>query len=228
MDNIEQLLAFDALDTAEKITGKSYKEDGVTTAFGLLLQAENSERKIRALQDSEDVHSRITFVEYLGIATRLGFKLVHEEQFTAISPFKEEEPVEETFCILFHPDKGLLLRLESYSRWYPDGARVNTAELYFNFEPTEKVWPTGGFSGGLCRNTDRYVYVGHKDVREGLWHFIQNMEQQGEFLSVWIEQPFLWLLTYMDSNEEGYDCKKISAQRISQLPSGVQEAIAGE
>ena len=39
---------------------------------------------------------------------------------------------------------------------------------------------------------------------------------------MWKERPWLWLLNYMDSKEEGYDYNAINEQRIAALPTGVR------
>jgi hypothetical protein len=44
-NKIQKLLDFDSLNEAEKITGKSYKNDDDTTALGFLMHIENSKQR---------------------------------------------------------------------------------------------------------------------------------------------------------------------------------------
>ena len=71
----------------------------------------------------------------------------------------------------------------------------------------------------------RLVWVGYHDSREALLHNLERLEAEGHFIEPWAEQPFLWLLNYQDTKDEGYDYSKINARRIAQLPAHVQEMI---
>lgn len=51
------------------------------------------------------------------------------------------------------------------------------------------------------------------------------MEQNGQFVTPWREQPVIWLLTYMDTKAPSYDYKAITKGRIAKLPEEVRRAI---
>jgi hypothetical protein len=63
------------------------------------------------------------------------------------------------------------------------------------------------------------------DCREAIRYYLGKMRETGTFLPVWENRPFLWLLHYMDTKDEGYDYKAITASRIAQLPEHVRNAI---
>ena len=69
------------------------------------------------------------------------------------------------------------------------------------------------------------VWVGNRDVRQGLRWFLSQAEKQGQFLKKWKEAPFLWLLNYQEPKQEGYDCEAINSRKICSLPRDVQEAM---
>ena len=64
------------------------------------------------------------------------------------------------------------------------------------------------------------------DCREAVRYYLGKMRENGTFLPVWKEQPFLWLLHYKDTEDKDYE--DITKERIKQLPEYVQEAIKGE
>lgn len=73
-----------------------------------------------------------------------------------------------------------------------------------------------------------YIWSGDHDCREGLKHNISKMVNNGKFLKKWKKQPFLWLLHYMDTENDNYDYEAINKERIAKLPKDVQELIKGE
>lgn len=120
---------------------------------------------------------------------------------------------------------GILLTFDTY--W--GGKSVNSANAYFNYKRRGEKGRLRGCGGHVAEsipNSKNYdIYIGSRDAREGLRLFIEEAEQNGEFLQTWIQRPFLWLLHYMDEKVEGYDYKAINATRIAQLPEEVQNSI---
>lgn len=211
MSTIGDLLRFDPLAEAERITGNEYKDDAETTHVGMALAMLNGEAKDRALTETDDTRWSLDFAGTVALWKRLGFAVVYER------PFKGSD---ETFLVLWHPD-GILGTIESYH-----GDRVNTQKVYYNVRPVGTEYlPWGVISSG--RYTDG-VWVGDHDAREGLRFNLDQLRAHGDFLPVWVERPFLWLLTYEDSKVDGYDYKAINADIIEQFPENVRSAIAGE
>jgi len=71
------------------------------------------------------------------------------------------------------------------------------------------------------------IWSGDHDCREALKFNINNLIENGTFIKKWKNQPFLWLLHYMDHKEDGYDHEAITKERISRLPEDVQQIIKG-
>lgn len=210
-DQIKDLLAVDPLAEAEQITGKSYKDDEDTAALGFALHLANSAAKKHALTSAGDTHFSSTFAEQLDVMAGLGFTEVLHDSFTSKWGY------DETFVILWHED-GLLAEVESYS-----GTRRNTAKVWYNIRPDDRRDFWSYTSSG--HYTDDYVWCGDHDIREGAAAKINGLREHGEFLPVWQASPFLWLLTYAET-EGHFDYEAINASRINRLPAHVRAAVS--
>lgn len=217
-NEMRSILNFDSLASAEALTGKSYKDDDATMAAGLRLQMRNTAMRKAALMAAGDTHFGSNFSEQLAAFRTLGFEVVGEHKFYGAS-WDDDEPRQETFLILWHPE-GVLGTIESY-----EGTRRNTSHIYYNWRPSPELgddWGNFTSSGGPFIEG---VYPGSHDTREALMFNFEQLRQNGEFVSPWLESPFLWLLTYMDTRAENYDYKAITEARFAELPEHVRVAI---
>lgn len=212
--DIEALLKIDPLLEAEKITGKSYKEDRATSNLGMLLHLTNSEAKRNALKAINDTYFSGPYTHTLSVYLDLGFSVVYDWQFLGIHGT-------EIYAVLWHPD-GILATLESY------GEGTNNTHIYFNWRQNEgsEYWPS--YSGHGANG----VVIGYIDTREGLRTILNRMREEGEFLPKWIEQPWLSFVDYAgyDKNDRtltSYSQAKDQAYEtvIAALPPTVREAI---
>lgn len=89
----------------------------------------------------------------------------------------------------------------------------NDPEVASRYELYKEEW---------CRKA---VWSGDHDAREAIRHNMERLEEFGKFVTPWTRQPFLYLLHYMDTKQDGYDYKAITAERIKMLPADVQSAI---
>lgn len=207
-DAIAEALAFDPLDTAERLTGRDYKTDEGTTLLGIALASEHGRRKQELLADSDDTHFGLKREQWEACIERAGFRLVLVEDI---------DGTKDKFRIYWRD--GLLLRTDSYF----DDTSVNSAEVYF-------VWRGSRKDMAPCSNrphevNGEWIYSGGKDAREGIKYFLSAMADKGEFLNPWPVQPWLWLLSYKDPKTPGYDYKAICDARIARLPDDVRSAI---
>lgn len=207
--NLDELLRFDSLDRAEKITGKSYKEDEGTTLVGILLMQENTRAKESILKAQDDSTFSNELGRYKRIIAEEGFKNVLEVDFQGYDCL-------EKFFVYWHDD-GILLTFDTYG-----GKSVNGGKFKYNWKPNEGadfsvLSSHGGYVDG--------VIAGDHDCREAIRYHIRRLREEGTFLNPWVKQPFLWLLHYQDTKVENYDYKAITAYRIAQLPEHVKKAI---
>lgn len=220
MSDLDNLLNYDPLATAEKITGMHYKDGGVsldnpTIGIGLLLAQRNAAEKNAILDELDDTKLSNNLDRYQSIITNYGFEQVLADE------WKSGHGHEETYFIYAHR-KGLLLSFDTYS-----GCRVNGGKVYYNWRPATddaSNWECTS-SGGYTNYDSDPVWVGDHDCREALIHKLNRLNNRGEFVTPWVKRPFLWLLHYDDSKVPGYDYRAITEARIKRLPEWVQEFI---
>lgn len=209
-DDLTKMLNFDPLSAAEDITGVDYKDDEGTLLLGMSMAMLHNRAKEIALCEANDTHFRQTFDEAVAIFADMGFAEVLRDTFAG------QDDREDTYLVLWHPE-GLLATCESY------GEHLNTAKVLYNYAHANGALRWDLTSSGRFREDG--VWVGDHDAREGIRHNLNALRAEGEFLSTWVERPFLWLLTYMDTKVEGYDYDAINEERVARLPEHVRQAI---
>ena len=215
MNNTEllEVLHTDPLLSAEKLTGKSYKEDEGTQWLGFGIMQEKRKIVDRELTERGDTVFQNYLDRYQRIITEYGFELALEIPFIA-----KYDGAEERFFVYWHP-YGLLLHFDTY-----EGKRVNGGKVQYCWKPADpdarETWrltSSGGYYDG--------VWVGNHDCREALIFNLENLRANGEFVNPWPRLPFMWLLHHGDIKVEGYDYKAITEERIDMLPEYVREGM---
>jgi hypothetical protein len=134
----------------------------------------------------------------------------------------------ETLQVWWYAEKGILLCFDTYG-----GDSVNGGKFYYNIKLPESPrvpWSVTSSGGSREDPVGGYIWVGDHDCREGVRFHIDQLAEHGKFVTPWIEQPFLWLLHYMDTKDKKPGCinyKEVNRQRIAMLPQDVQDAIRG-
>lgn len=221
-DDLDRLMRFDPLDTAERITGR---EGDAAMGLGMLLAWAHGDAKRWMLEQRDDTQLTNRVDRYLRICADLGFEHVLELPFTGRS-WSGEEPPQEHLHILAHRD-GMLLKFDTF------GTRdVNGASVYYNWRPRDLSVGWDCTSSGSYHELDREnntgIWAGDHDAREALRRKIQRLRDNGEFLPRWRHRPFLWLLHHMDTKASDYDHEAINQERIALLPAWVREMITPE
>ena len=217
-DRIADLLSYDALSEAERITGQSYKDDDSTMRLGFGLHMMHAQDKEAALRRAADSYFRMDLADTLALYADIGFTEVLCDEFAG-STYGDEPAPTETFRILWHPD-GVLVTVESYN-----ATDRNSTKAYYNLAVTDRSDLWSRTSSG--RLTDGDVWIGDHDAREGIRTNLARLAEVGKFLPTWVEAPFLWFVTYAETKDDGYDYAAINAERISRLPQHVRDAIGG-
>ncbi len=219
---IDEGLEFDPIAEAERITGRSYKEDASVTALGVLIGMQHREKVDAELFLNRDTNSyQQTCDEFCATVEDVGFQKVLEDPFTDPHSGRPE-----LLRIYWMP--GFLAFFTSFH------GRANDAKIYFDFVPNEdgefnhralNQCSHGGTKsfrdGGAPRFECSY------DFRQGLRNKIEQLRKCGTIPEKWEDVPFLWLCDYAQTEEEGYDYKAIANERISRLPEHVREMIGG-
>jgi len=135
---IDELINYDSLAEAEKITNKSYKEDDTTGWIGLALMQEKAVELNKIMDETGDTKFSETEEGYLKKVESFGFKSI------LVLPFiNERNKIEERFHILFHYDYSILLAFDT-SSCEDDGSfaragkdvpppSVNGGNFYYNW-----------------------------------------------------------------------------------------------
>lgn len=215
---LQELLDFDPLGAAERITGGFFQTDPTTARLGMDLFSAHVDAKLDALKQSYDTYSGMPFEEHLGVYADLGFDIVLDD------PFTGTDQQQERMVVLWRPD-GLLGVCESYRSW----RSTNTSYVHFAWRPhdPEAWWSIGG-SGSM----EGGVRFGDKDVREGLRHLVGRLEREGSLLPVWegrpaFDRPWTHMGTYMEwDNGRGKDTwDAVRLARFRRLPEHVRRAV---
>jgi hypothetical protein len=209
-DEIQEVLSFDSLHEAEKITGRNYKEDAGVAALGMILELQHREKRNAWLYLTRDTNSwNQTLEEYLAVLEEMKFQLIYTEDIADTG---------DKLRIFWH--SGILLVTDSYWK----DTKINSANAYFNYRgPCDGMFRC---SHSWIKEVDGVnVFAASKDGREGLRFTLNKMLEVGEILPIWIERPFLWLLHYLDIKQEGYDYATMNESRIAKFPEEVRNAI---
>lgn len=218
-DRIEQLrtaLKFDAIDTAERLTGQSSHSDEATVGLGLALHVRASARRQRLLENTGDTTFSNTVDRYVRVIKSLGFEQVLDFPFVGRS-WGDESPPSEHLYVFFDRKRGILLKFDTHG-----SERVNGGKFYYNWRPRNGT-TSGVISSGHFSHEDNAVWVGDHDCREGVKFHIQELERHGDFVTPWVDGSWLsWLSIYTDERD---DFKTTAPERLNLLPVWVLEAI---
>jgi len=241
LKSVLDALAVDPLTVAEKLTGQSYKTDKATESLGFGLHLAHVQQKRELLSAIGDMHYGLSAAQGLALFLKDGFDIVSVRKFNGHSGDKGEV-YDERLYILFCQRRGLLARFETYGRGSahnPDGS-CNSISVYFNYRPGHKDFDMCNYSGRSIVDPSplfkaettkynpeghNYAIVGYFDGREGLFTRLQMLEQNGEFITPWLEKPWFWFPNYMDTKEKRCDIDGINNAALSALPDYVKKAI---
>lgn len=167
--DLGNLLDIDPLAEAEKITGKSYKDEdpdypvpgfNETSALGFALNFEHARNKERVLQEMDDTCFRNTLEDYTRIITEEGFEKILEIPFIGDG---WGEPVNDTFFVYWHPD-GILLQFDTYN----GNETINGSTFHYNWVTnSDGMRQNVTSSGGCVRHDQSGEHLSMWDIVEG-------------------------------------------------------------
>jgi hypothetical protein len=224
-EQINKVLNFDPLAEAEKLTGKSYKENEGVSALGFLMHMDHNVRKQEMLEAMHDTSFRTNLVNYLVIIQQEGFVKALE---LPIVYDRHGPATNERQYYFYHPQDGILLVFNTFN----NSTTVNGGKFYYNWMPklvdgevsdwanydpktmqkpprkpgkvavTNGATSSGGFypidpeGNRFTLPIEKMVWVGDHDCREALRHHIRQLRVNGKFLKPWAVRPHLWLIGY--------------------------------
>lgn len=160
----KKLINTDSLAEAEKITGKSYKEDETTNFIGLALQIEKNNKLKEILNSLDDTTFSNTESDYIRKITNFGFESALE------LPFINDNDITERLHIFFHPRLAILLIFDTFT-WHDDGSWakagksvpppfVNGGSFYYNWSPKQSLKNYHNFTSSghfIYNRNDRFA-----------------------------------------------------------------------
>lgn len=163
-------------------------------------------------------------VDYIEIIEKAGFTKELEIPFEGRS-YRGETPTKEKLYIYVKLDEGLLLCFDTFNE-----SSVNGGKIYYNWKQDNGEASHWGLtsSGHFYDYDEDRIWVGDHDARESLLFKMEQMRLNGTFLPVWRDNPFIWLLSYADTDVPDYDYKKLNAERISMMRPEVQKMVGAE
>ena len=211
-----ELLNRDALAEAEQSLGLSHHGNDDVAFLGIAKMMDINDKRRAMATLCRDTYFDMPLSDYIDCIQQIGFQKVYHKPFSAMHCGEKRDCEHFMF---WENKRGILLHFDTYY-----GKSINGGKFYYNIKPKDvdnHEWHRHTSSGGLRDG----VWAGDHDCREAVKHHIQMLEEYADFLPVWKEDPFLWLLNWSDSKKEGYDYKAINAERISKLPLHIQKAI---
>lgn len=211
------ILKFDPVAAAERPNGS--RDDKMMLVLAFVYGSVKQEH----LQSIGDSYYSMPFDHMLALINAEGFVKIYEKVFVD-TQYPEDNNHIERYFVFFNENDGIIITLESYRN------RVNNAKMYYNID----LKPDGyrnrcTSSGHFFRKENNKIsttYIGYHDIREGFRFHLNHLRENGTFLAKWVERPWLWFLTYMDTKPAEYDFKAINATVIAQFPQNVIEAIS--
>jgi hypothetical protein len=130
---IREVLTADGLSDAERITGKSYKDDESTQWLGFMLHVKACDARRQVLSSNGDTTFAMTTEAYISVIERIGFRLVYREKFTGNSCGQTTS--ESLFVYFRHPAQLLV-----FDTFHGDR---NSGNVYYNWRPRSLDYPHG-------------------------------------------------------------------------------------
>jgi hypothetical protein len=224
---LQEALDYDGLYEAEKITGKSYKDDQETLLLGLKMNQEATERRRRLMRANDDTSFDSSLKDILRIAKSEGFREVMRDTY-----LHGRDKLPDELIVLFKDDEGILLVIDT---WKIEGEedKANGVNIYFNFDCGESGWGPEHSSGRILRNNPELnprIYVGNTDVREGLKVRLNEGRSHGKYINPWFGPQTIYKFATKGeagSNKRRYealpqevrDCLGLSEEDLRDLPN---------
>lgn len=242
----EELMRFDGLAEAEKLTGRSYKIDKETEALGMALVMKAGEEKRKKLADAGDTSSSTTAEEFKKILALEGFEKIYEKEFSEEDTWSYREdgndkmlytPYTNTsnIYVYWHPELFILLNWTTYPRYerqgddiVKTGESINSGNMRYTIKLKDDVDENDvRYVLSTCSWERSGAVVGSHDIRDGFRSKLNALKKYYNFIK-WEGRQFLWLLHYMQHRDKNYDHNEINAEVIKEFPDHVKEVIGNK
>ncbi len=221
-NELNEVLNFDGLAEAEKLTNKSYKEDKETEGLGFLATMLNQERKSDILKETQDSHNSISPKEMIELMKLEGFTKLHQKTTSRVDEWIKDS-TEKEYTTQYYYWNYIDKVLAVFETWNKN-TKINSAKMYYSVKVNEWSDLRGCTSSG-CFDSDLKTWNGDHDIREGFRHNLNKLREISTLVNWADEDRFLWLLTYMETDIENYDYEAINKEVLSHFPEDVIKSM---
>lgn len=218
--NIDQVLSHDSIAETEKLVGKKHYSEFNELEQGMMLLnfIEHNRQKENILKSANDTYFNMSWDYFINLIKEHGFV----EGLTYDFKHYQEKDRTERAIIYYHPSKGLVIWATSYGNITSVNGGTMYGEIKFDETNTELWKVLSGCSHGHSGEGFRHF---SKDIREGLIHTINKIDNKCEFSQKWNKRQFLWFCDYTDEKTPGYDHNSITKAKIKQCPKELQDIL---
>lgn len=243
----EELMNFDGLAEAEKITGKSYKTDKDTESLGMLLVIKAGEEKRKKLAEAKDTNYNTTIEEFDEMLTQEGFEKIYEKEFSEEEEYRyhadENDRESEILSIPYdrksrlyvywHPELFILLYGTTYPRYERQGDEIvrtgetiNSGNMRYTVKLKDDVERSDIRNAiSSCSWINKHTMVGSHDIRDGFRGKLNALKKYFNFAK-WEGRQSLWLLHYTQHRQGmPYDSDEINREVYALFPDHVKDGI---
>jgi hypothetical protein len=211
-EEIMKLLNYDPLYEAEKVTGKSYKEDEITSKVGFINMGCNNRKKETALKEIKDTYFNIPVQECVEIFQNYGYKSIYVDT-------HDGEYGLDIFYVMYNKDIYSIVTFDSFI-----GNKINSGEMYINVdfgsdENMKYLWKIPCSSSPL--KSYKFGRSIHLDIREGAITKLKSILTNGNPIKNINENVWYWGVPYWINEKSEISRQEYVYNYLKTLPSYV-------
>lgn len=216
-EDLDQLLDFDAIQSAREIVGAKNDE---ADALGMLLHMGHSENKKIALQECSDTYWSCPIEIGIECAEKMGFELLN----AVLMPEHENKHCQgfkRTFYVYYSPKRNAILLMNDFKLGELPPA-LNRADLFYEatelFHGCYKNTPRGSSRpAGKYEPNKKFSWAGQADLREGFKHKIRKLDGLVDYHKPWVNDiQSQWMTFPQDRDRDWNEWYKLSKEEVDQ------------
>ncbi len=242
----DELINFDGLDTAQKITGSSYKDDKFTSSLGMAITMEANKILTKRLEKDGDTYNRTTIPQFQLYLKEEGFVEIYKKSFEKERDYTFTKndgthgslKVKEItfFYVYWNYELNAMVYFTTYSDIdvdvddqivYNDQTINSGSFLYTIRLKDDSIKPDCYILSSSSYDILSDTIQGSHDIRTGWRRTLNNLKEYYTF-EEWRGSQFLWMLHYLQHPPgEEYDYNAINTEVIKAFPQEVKKVITG-
>jgi len=209
-EEASKLISASAISQAEELVGESYISSIKTKSLAVLLAQHNSRLRQAKFAEFGDTFYPMPVMDLLNITKNEGFSIV-----TSVFDYSHVYDLNDVILILFNPALAALLCVTTCNML------TNDVTLYFNWKPNRELTTLESFRIVGPGYTKDGVFISYLRVLDGFRYRLNLLKVNGDFVSPWVDIPFIELVNYPDM-ETCSSLVAITETRLNNLPIKVR------